>query len=151
VQVIDMPGTGRLRSQLQGEAASSAVLCCVLDGTQVGAQAKEAAGMLFDVLSLEAVERRRPALIVALNKSDQPGCATAQAARRLLAAELQAVRKSRTTLADTAGQTRTGGIGDPQGPDFTFEQLRAPVDFVAVSATQPKLDDFAKLVRGHIH
>lgn len=70
ITLVDMPGTGRLRTQLLSEAASASVLACVLDGTQLAAQCKEAAGMLFDVLALEAVQRRSPAILVVVNKSE---------------------------------------------------------------------------------
>ena len=61
VHVVDVPGTGRLKSQLLKEAASATVLCCVVDGTQIAAQAKQAAGLLFDVLSLETGTAVKPA------------------------------------------------------------------------------------------
>ena len=148
--VVDVPGTGRLRSQLLAEAASSSVLCCMIDATKLSAQAKEAAGMLFDVLSSEAVERRQPTLVVALNKADLAGCASAQAARTLLASEIQKVRLARTTLQDTAGAARAGGIGDRSAPAFTFEGLRGGAHVVSLSATQPNLGALTQLVRKHL-
>ena len=150
VHVVDMPGTGRLRSQLLAEAAASSVLCCMVDATKLSTHAKEAAGMIFDVLSLEAVERRQPTLVVALNKTDLPGCASAQTARTLLAAEIQKVRLARTTLQDTAGAARAGGIGDRNAPAFTFEGLRGGAHFVGTSATQPNLGALTQLVRKHL-
>ena len=62
-QLVDVPGSGRLRPQLMAEAATSAVLACVVDATRLPATSKEAAGMLFDVLALEqaAPHSRAPA------------------------------------------------------------------------------------------
>eukprot|EP00967_Tisochrysis_lutea_P153300 scaffold302228_cov28-Tisochrysis_lutea.AAC.1 len=70
ITLVDMPGTGRLRADLLSEAAGAAVLACVIDSSQLAVQCREAAGMLFDVLRLEAVQRRRPAILIVLNKSD---------------------------------------------------------------------------------
>ena len=76
IHVCDMPGTGRLRVRLRDEAAGASALVCMLDGTQLAAQAREAAGMLFDMYSHETVGRRPPPLLVAVNKLDLAGCAT---------------------------------------------------------------------------
>ena len=88
VNAIDMPGSGRLRARLLEEASGAAALVCVLDGTQLAMQARDAAQVLFDVLSHDAVARRMPPLLVVVNKSDVPSCATPAAARKALEQEV---------------------------------------------------------------
>jgi len=82
ITLVDMPGSGRLRSQLLSEAGAAAVLVCVLDGTQLAAQCKEASGMLFDILTVEAVQRRAPAILVVVNKSEGRGVGSPQVCGR---------------------------------------------------------------------
>ena len=134
--VVDAPGTGRLRHQLLAELPNCALLVCVLDATQLAPQAKDAAGVLYDVLSHEAVARRAPRLLVVLNKSDLKGAAAAAAARKQLEAEMESVKLARTTLQDTSERAARGAL--PEGADgrFSFAALRGGVDFVASSATK---------------
>lgn len=107
LQLVDAPGSGRLRARLLEEAASAAVLVCVLDGTQLASQCNEAADMLYDVLALEPVQRRTPPLVLVINKSDQRAAAAALAkARGILEAEIQSVRLARTTLQDTSEKSK---------------------------------------------
>lgn len=150
VQLVDAPGSGRLRPQLQAEAATSAVLVCVLDGTRLPATSKEAAGMLFDILAMEQVERRSPPLLIVINKSDARGAASQQVARSMLEAEVQKVRLARTTMQDTSGRSkRLSGIMDATDA-FTFGQLAHAVEFVASSATQPELGALSRALAKHM-
>jgi signal recognition particle receptor subunit beta len=151
VHAVDMPGTGRLRSRLIEEAASAAALVCVLDGTQLSSQAREAAGMLFEVLSHEAVMRRKPALLVTVNKRDCAGTATPAVARRSLEQEIQRVRLARITMGDTSGRDKTlrGIADDSQGP-FSFDQLDQTVSFVASSATKPDVVAILDFIQKHV-
>ena len=146
VHAIDMPGTGRLRARLLEEAAGAAALVCVLDGTQLVAQARDAAQQLFDVLSHETVARRRPPLLVVVNKSDVGGsCATPAAARKALEQEVPRIRLARTTMEDTSDRSKPpkGSIAEDHEGAFSFDQLGSPVQFAATSATKP---DVAALI-----
>lgn len=150
VQLVDVPGSGRLRPQLVAEAAASAVLACVVDATQLSATSKEAAGMLFDVLALEQVERRSTPLLIVVNKSDARGAANSQAARAMLEAEVQKVRLARTTMQDTSNRSkRLSGIMDASGT-FSFSQLDNAVEFIASSATQPELGALTCAIAKHM-
>ena len=60
------------------ELSSAAVLVCVVDATALPTQAKEAAQVLYDVLTHDAVQRRSPALVIAANKCDERGAAKPQ-------------------------------------------------------------------------
>ena len=71
---------------------------------------KDAAGVLYDVLSHEAVARRAPRLLVVLNKSDLKGAAAAAAARKQLEAEMESVKLARTTLQDTSERAARGAL-----------------------------------------
>lgn len=140
IHAIDVPGTGRLRARLLKEAAGAACLVCVLDGTRLAAQAREAAQLLFDVLSSDMVARRMPPLLVCINKVDAAGAATVAAARKALEQEIPRIRLARTTMEDTAGRAKPpkGGIADDsEGGAFSFDQLGNAVQFVATSATKP--------------
>ncbi len=99
--VVDVPGEPRLNYQLLAELPSAAVLVCVLDATALPTHAKEAAQVLYDVLTHEAVQRRSPALVIAANKSDERGAAPLDKVRATLETEVQRVRLARTTMQAT--------------------------------------------------
>ena len=150
VYVCDMPGSGRLRERLKAEASDAAALVCVLDGTQLAAQAKEAAGMLFDVFTVEGIARRPPPLLIAVNKSDIAGCVTPAAARKAVEVEVQRVRLARTTMADTSGREKQHrGIADDSAGAFTFEQLDTVFELASISAYKPKLDGLLSFAQKH--
>ena len=140
---VDMPGSGRLRARLVEEAASAAALVCVLDGTQLAAQAREAAQSLYDVLSHPAVARRMPPLLILVNKSDAGAAATPAAARKALEQEVPRIRLARTTMEDTSGRSKPprGGIAHSSaGESFSFDMLGNDVAFAACSATKPDVE-----------
>ena len=122
--------------QLLAELPNCALLVCVLDATQLAPQAKDAAGVLYDVLSHEAVARRAPRLLVVLNKSDLKGAAAAAAARKQLEAEMESVKLARTTLQDTSERAARGALPEGAAGRFSIAALRGGVDFVASSATK---------------
>jgi len=148
--VVDVPGSGRLRMQLLEEASSASALLCVLDGTQLATQAREAAGMLFEVLSHDPVARRKLPVLVAVNKSDTPGAASPLVARKAIEQEVQRVRLARTTMADTSGRDKTyKGIAEDDGQPFSFDSLDTNVvNFASISATKPELAAVHKLLEG---
>ena len=151
VLVVDTPGSGRLRGHLFGELAGSAALVCVIDGTALGPHAKEAAQLLYDVLTHESVERSPPPLLIAINKCDLPGAVTPSVALKALETEVTRVRLARTTMQDTLERSRPlRGIaaGDPDQP-FSFDQLGSEVECVACSATKPELAQLSQFILKH--
>jgi len=151
VFLIDTPGSGRLRGHLFGELAGAAALVCVIDGTALAAHAKEAAQLLYDVLTHESVERSPPPLLIAVNKSDMAGAMSPAAARKALETEVTRVRLARTTMQDTSERSRPlRGIaaGDTSQP-FSFEQLGSSVEFVSCSAVKPELRALSQFVLHH--
>ena len=140
--VVDVPGSGRVRAQLLEESSTASALVCVIDGTQLAAQAREAAGMIFEVLSHDSIVRRKLPVLIAVNKVDCAGAATVAAARRLLEQEIQRVRLARTTMQDTSGNEKVlrGIADDSSGATFSFEQINQVVSFAETSATKPQLD-----------
>jgi len=151
VHVCDMPGTGRLREELKAEAASSACLVCVVDGTQLVSQAREAAGMLFDIFVHESVARRPPPLLVAVNKADVAGCAAPAAAKKALEQEVQRVRLARTTMEDTSGRAKQmRGVADDSAGPFSFDQLGCEVSFTALSAKKPDVAGLLSFAQKHV-
>jgi len=151
VQLTDAPGSGRLRGHLMSELPGTAAFVCVLDGTSMAAHAKEAAQLLYDVLTHEAIERAPPPLLIAVNKSDMPGASAPAAARKLLEAEVSRVRLARTTMQDTSERTRqrrgiaAGSADEP----FSFDQLGSAVEFIACSATKPELTKLTDFMLQH--
>ena len=151
IHAVDVPGSGRLRARMLEEAASSSALVCVVDGTQLVAQAREAAGMLYEVLTHEPLARRPPPLLIAVNKQDGTGAATPAAARKAIEQELQRVRLARTTMEDTSGRTKAvRGFAASDGP-FTFDELSGEVSFAAVSATKPDVAALLAFAHKYAH
>ena len=146
--IVDVPGSGRLRQQLLEEASDASALLCVIDGTQLISQAREAAGMLFEILAHEPVVRRRLPLMIAVNKTDCPGSATCLAARKAIEQELHRVRLARTTMEDTSGAFTQSGIAADQDGQFSFDNLVTnTTTFVTVSAAKGELAVVVDLVR----
>jgi signal recognition particle receptor subunit beta len=146
--IVDVPGSGRLRAQLLEEASSASALVCVIDGTQLAVQAREAAGMLFEVLSHEAVLRSQPPLLIAVNKQDCAGAATTAAARKAIEQEVQRVRLARTTMQDTSGrekQLRGIAGGSPDSP-FSFDELDNAFVVAGTSVTKPELSPVLDMI-----
>ena len=126
VHLTDTPGSGRLRGHLMSELPGTAALLCILDGTALATHTKEAAQLLYDALTHEAIQHSPPPLLVAVNKSDAAGAAVPAMVRKLLESEVARVRLARTTMQDTSERThRHRGIaaGDPDQP-FSFDQVR---------------------------
>ena len=148
--IVDVPGSGRLRVQLLDEASSAAALVCVLDATQLTSQAREAAGMLYDVLSHDPVARRQLPVLVAVNKADCTGAAAPLAARKALEQEIQRVRLARTTMEDTSGRPKVyKGIAEDDGGPFSFDALATnAVSFAATSAIKPDMTAVLDLIAG---
>jgi small GTP-binding protein len=149
MHIVDVPGSGRLRAQLLEQVSDASALLCVLDGTQLSVQAREAAGVLFEVLSHEPVARRKLPVLVAVNKVDSPGAATPTAARKAIEQEVQRVRLARTTLSDTSGRDKKfSGIAEDDGRPFSFDHLETnTVVFAAISATKPELSAVHSLLK----
>jgi signal recognition particle receptor subunit beta len=149
--VVDVPGEPRLNYQLLAELPSAAVLVCVLDATALPTHAKEAAQVLYDVLTHEAVQRRSPALVIAANKSDERGAAPLDKVRATLETELQRVRLARTTMQDISGKSKSKGcLADPDGLAFTFKQLHSAVEVLATSTgDRPQLAHLLAALRRH--
>jgi len=147
--VVDVPGSGRLRASLLEESSTAGALVCVIDGTQVASHARDAAGMLFEVLSNEPVARREPPILIAVNKHDCAGAVTAAVARNMIEQEVERVRLARTTMEDTSGRPKQhrGIADDSQGP-FSFDHLANTVTFATVSATKPQLSELLELIAG---
>jgi len=151
VAFADVPGSGRLRQQLLTQTAGAAALVCVLDGTQLIVQAKEAAGVLYDVLASEALAERPPPLLLAVNKCDAAGAANPAAARRALEVEIQRVRMARTTMGDTSEKLkRVRGIADDSAGPFNFDQLGCAFECASVSAVRPELGPLHSFVNAHV-
>lgn len=150
ITVVDVPGEPRLNYQLLAELSSASVLVCVLDATKLPTHAKEAAQVLYDVLTHESVQRRSPALVIAANKSDVRGAASPDTVRATLETELQRVRLARTTMQDISGRSSKakGSLADPDGPNFSFDQLRPAVEVLPTAAGEaPKLAPLLAAVR----
>jgi hypothetical protein len=92
--------------------------------------------VLYDVLTHESVQRRSPALVIAANKSDVRGAASPDTVRATLETELQRVRLARTTMQDISGRSSKakGSLADPDGPNFSFDQLRPAVEVLPIDS-----------------
>ena len=148
VLLVDTPGSGRLRGHLFSELADCSALICVIDGTSLGSHAKEAAQLLYDVLTHEAIERSPPPLLVVVNKSDLRGVMSPAAARRALEIEVTRVRLARTTMQDTSERSRPlrGIASGDASRSFSFDQLDGGVQFVSCSAAQPDLGQLNQFI-----
>ena len=95
---------------------------------------------LFAVVSDPVVQRRRLPVLVACNKSEKITAHPVEFIKKRLEKEIEALRQTTGTLADTSGAAAAAAVGKP-GVEFKFEHLaRNVVDVVATSVAEGNLD-----------
>ena len=122
VRLVDLPGHPRLRAKLDRYAPGAEVIVFVVDAVDFTTQRRAVAEHLFEVLSHPAVQRRRCPLLIACNKSEKITAHPADFVRKRLEKEIEALRATQGTLADTSGESGAGVIGK-DGVEFAFDHL----------------------------
>ena len=97
-------------------------------------------GDLFAVVSDPVVQRRLLPVLVACNTSEKITAHPVEFLKKRLEKEIEALRQTTGTLADTSGAAAAAAVGKP-GVEFKFEHLaRNVVDVVATSVAEGNLD-----------
>lgn len=139
-RVVDVPGHAKLRHKAEKHLQDAAAVVFVVDATDITPHKVEAAEELFEVLTHPSVVRRRVPVLIACNKMDQEAQAhSMEFVRKTLEKQLDAMRKTRTTLSTDAPKVAAAfGKGDKP---LSLAALRTPVSVAGISAAQGSVAD----------
>ena len=138
--LVDLPGHPRLRAMLDKHAPGARAVVFVVDAVDFTAQRRAVAEHLFAIVSDPVVQRRRLPILVACNKSEKITAHPVEFIKKRLEKEIEALRQTTGTLADTSGGEGAAAIGKP-GVEFKFEHLaRNDVEVAATSVAEGDLD-----------
>jgi signal recognition particle receptor subunit beta len=141
VLIKDVPGHPRIRTEAMNALRVSDGVIFVIDSESFLKEISAIANLLYDVLSLpEIVKRKVPMLIVGA-KSDLLGARTPAVIRNELEGELGTIRTNR----QQANYVETGDaaplfLGE-EGAAFKFDQLTNPITFGQASVTAHETGD----------
>ena len=145
LKLVDLPGHGRYRFLFPSAFARSRAVVFTVDATNASAF-KQAAALLYSVLTDPALYARRVPVIVACTKSSRADTAVLPVARVTadLEAALDTLRKIRSSSREMESLDGEKGqkiiLGETlSGPTFTFADSACPVQVVAVSSSDGDL------------
>ena len=127
LRVVEFPGHPRLRSaqRIGASLAEASVILFVINSADISkAHVGTCAEYLYDVMTNEDVDRRRPALMVVCSQSDRDAAASKAYLRAQLEKELSKLKETRPSLAaegDDAGASAAILLGR-KGRDFEFAE-----------------------------
>jgi len=125
LSVKDLPGHDRVQIKFWDDHKSSARgIVCVVDAAAGSKGIREAADVLYRVLTDPSVVSGRPSVLVFANKQDQPMSKAVKVIRNQLEKELTTLRMTKSAgLASTGGKEASHGMLGRPDKDFEFEQL----------------------------
>ena len=135
INLIDMPGHPRVRTEVMNTVKTCDVILFVLDSATVLKEQmmNHISNLLYDILSLEEVIKRKLPVLVVCGKSDMVGARDPDVVREEMEKEFDYIRKNRLQSNYVGnGEEEQLFLGD-ENEEFTFAQIRNPVDFVACS------------------
>ncbi|KAG8469434.1 hypothetical protein KFE25_005889 [Diacronema lutheri] len=150
VHVVDCPGAPQLQSQMLAKLAKAGVVVCVLDASDPLVHAKQAASVLYEIFTSDAMRRLRVPVLVACNKSDSAKAMRAVQLRGLVEKEIDRIQHSRSSMQDLSDKTHGSRIS-AEGVPFTFKE--APSDEVELAdccAKKPGLEPIASFISKHL-
>ncbi|XP_021955589.1 signal recognition particle receptor subunit beta [Folsomia candida] len=122
--VKDLPGHDRVQIKFwDNNKPSVRGIVCVVDAAAGNKGIREAADVLYRVLTDSAVLSSCPSIFIFANKQDQPMSKGSKVIRNQLEKELTTLRMTKSaTLTSTGGKDSTRILGRPD-KDFDFEQI----------------------------
>ncbi|GAX76126.1 hypothetical protein CEUSTIGMA_g3569.t1 [Chlamydomonas eustigma] len=133
VRMVDVPGHERSRSKLDKHLKDAKAIVFVLDAADITPHKAEAAEELFEILTHPTASRRKVPLLIACNKMDLDTQAhSLEFIRKTLEKQLDAMRKTRTTLSPEA-KAKAAVLGKPEKP-FKLSGLRNKITIAPMSA-----------------
>jgi len=154
VDVIDVPGHPRLRTQaLKKYSSSVGGIVFVMDA--VNPNIRDSAEFLYDVLTDPVIDERVPNILLFCNKSDCKNAKSHTTIRKQLEVELSKLKETRMSLNATSN---SGGSDENdalmlglQNVDFTFkDHSPCEVSFGVGSACKGNIDSIRAFVQDTI-
>ncbi|KAG8301046.1 hypothetical protein J6590_061473 [Homalodisca vitripennis] len=127
LRVIDIPGHERVRFKFfdQYKAIARGIIF-VIDATTIQKEIRDAAELLYTILTDAAIVSAAPRVLVLCNKQDQTLAKGSQVVKSLLEKELNLLRSTKASqLSSIEGSTAQVTLGTPD-KEFQFAQL-API------------------------
>ena len=117
-KLVDFPGHPSVRNQLEKYFPHAAGIVFMVDGS--GYEVKEVAEFLYDIFVNPRFVSHPCPLLIAVNKSDLPGCADNQTVVGQIESELDLIKESRGSV-ETVGE-RAGNRLGVEGQKFSFQK-----------------------------
>jgi len=138
VELIDVPGSDRVRGQVIDEFSSSArAVVFVVDSNTVSKQVRDVAEYLHFLLTNKNISSNSPPLLIVCNKQDFGMAKSSGAVQALLEKEIEKVRMTRSSqLAGTQNESRDSVFLGREGKAFELKDLGCKVDFEEASALE---------------
>ena len=133
--VIDLPGHERIRYKYFDQQKDSAMgIIYILDASTVSKQIRDATEFLFRILSDPTIHSNKTPVLVICNKQDMTSNKSVSVIERELAKEIGLLRQTHAgILKDTDGSTDNHIFLGNKDKDFSFADLKVPVDFCETS------------------
>lgn len=133
--VIDLPGHERIRYKCLDKQKDSAMgIIYLLDAATITKGIRDATEFLFRILSDPTIYSNRTPVLVICNKQDMDKAKAAAVIERELAKEIGLLRETHAgNLQGTDGSTVNQIFLGKRDKDFSFADLKAPVDFCETS------------------
>ena len=134
-KIIDLPGHERIRYKYLDQQKDSAIgIIYLLDASTISKQIRDATEFLFRILSDPTIHSNRTPILVICNKQDMTMNKGASVIERELAKEIGLLRDTHAgTLQGTDGSMDNHIFLGKQDKDFSFADLKVPVDFCETS------------------
>ena len=133
--VIYLPGHERIRYKCLDQQKDSAMgIIYILDTSTISKQIRDATEFLFRILSDPTIHSKRTPVLVICNKQDMTMNKGASVIKRELAKEIGILRETHAgTLQSPDGSITSHIFLGKQDKDFSFADLKVPVDFCETS------------------
>ena len=134
-RIIDLPGHERIRYKYFDQQKDSAMgIIYILDASTVSKQIRDATEFLFRILSDPTIHSNKTPVLVICNKQDMTSNKSVSVIERELAKEIGLLRQTHAgILKDTDGSTDNHIFLGNKDKDFSFADLKVPVDFCETS------------------
>ncbi|CAG9464820.1 unnamed protein product [Pedinophyceae sp. YPF-701] len=151
VLLVDVPGHNKLRARaFDAHAPAAGAVVFAIDSTHVLPVSRETAEALMAVLGHAAVARRRVPVLVACSMQDLGLKAhSLEFIRKRMEKEITGLIETRKAL-EQAGAADKLDLGQQEAGGFSFAACRSPVEFVGVSATEPRLGAVEAFLAKHM-
>jgi len=148
VHVVDLPGHPRLRMLLDHFLPIAKGIIFVVDAVDFMPQASVIAEHMYDIFAHPGLGRRRVPVMLACNKSDKVTAHTVDFIRKRLEKDIDTLRKTRGSLADSGGGSGAEKFLGSKTEAFKFSQFSMPVTAGSVSVLKNNLGEVVSFMRG---